>query len=109
MDLQVRWRAGAPRHVPGDCWCRRRTRCRAGAKTKRCIDCGDTKPLAAFYKHPSSQDGRQSRCKPCDNRRRAGRVSDREGNRPSPVYAVRLPNGDVVLRRRADASTKGGA
>ena len=37
---------------------------------KICIDCGLPYPLAAFYTSTSSRDGRQSRCKECDNKRR---------------------------------------
>jgi hypothetical protein len=38
---------------------------------KICVDCGLPYPLAAFYTSSSSKDGRQSRCKECDNKRRA--------------------------------------
>lgn len=32
---------------------------------KRCPDCGETKPLDAFYKNRASKDGVQGYCKPC--------------------------------------------
>lgn len=34
---------------------------------KRCSKCGTTKPLTAFNKRGSSPDGRQSRCRACNN------------------------------------------
>lgn len=37
---------------------------------KICIDCGLPYPLAAFYTSSSTKDGRQSRCKECDKKRR---------------------------------------
>lgn len=40
--------------------------------TKRCIDCLDYKPLDSFYVNRGSNDGLQSRCKPCDNNKRMG-------------------------------------
>jgi len=41
------------------------------SELKECIDCSFPFPLAAFYTSTSSKDGRQSRCKGCDRRRRA--------------------------------------
>ena len=38
---------------------------------KFCIDCELPYPRDAFYTNSSAKDGRQSRCKECDNRRRA--------------------------------------
>ena len=35
---------------------------------KRCWDCGESKPLAEFYKDVSRYDGVTSRCKPCHRR-----------------------------------------
>ena len=32
---------------------------------KTCSNCGETKPLKAFYCHPKTKDGRQSQCKEC--------------------------------------------
>lgn len=32
---------------------------------KRCIICGETKPLAQFHKNKSRADGHTNRCKPC--------------------------------------------
>jgi len=72
---------------------------RGAVAKKRCIGCNMPKPLDAFYAHPSSRDRRQSRCKACDNRARAERM--RRGTTDGPIDAVRLPDGSVVLRRRA--------
>lgn len=35
--------------------------------TKICTRCGEVKPIDQFCKHPQQRDGRQSRCKPCQN------------------------------------------
>lgn len=32
---------------------------------KKCSNCGETKPLKAFYCHLKTKDGRQSQCKKC--------------------------------------------
>jgi len=37
---------------------------------KICIDCGFPYPLGAFYTNTATKDGRQSRCKECDKKRR---------------------------------------
>ena len=37
----------------------------AAAATKKCQKCGETKPLAAFHKHASTKDGRETTCKAC--------------------------------------------
>ena len=39
---------------------------------KRCADCEQTKPLAAFHRQPSGQHGRHSYCADCFNRRYRG-------------------------------------
>lgn len=40
-------------------------------ETKMCPDCGETKPLTEFHKHPKTSDGANSYCKLCVNRRSA--------------------------------------
>lgn len=37
------------------------------ATQKRCNGCGETKPLADFYRLKSAADGRQKRCKGCQS------------------------------------------
>ena len=39
--------------------------------TKRCPDCGLTKPLEEFPRNRNSKDGRHAYCKPCHNARTA--------------------------------------
>lgn len=62
--------------------------------TKRCSQCGETKPLSAFYKNKNTRDGLSSQCGPCllerskeyaarnreaiAERKKAARIRDRE-------------------------------
>lgn len=39
-------------------------------RRKKCCRCGDPKPLDAFYRRADAPDGRQSRCKHCEERDR---------------------------------------
>jgi hypothetical protein len=55
-------------------------------ETKRCIGCGEEKPLDSFYRSKGAKDGRKSRCKPCAHAqtlewRRANRERHNEYNR----------------------------
>jgi len=73
---------------------------------RNCTKCGDGKPLTDFYKHPSSVDGRDTKCKECvkaamTRNRNANieriRVYDRaRGARQAPEYLAeyraRKPN-----------------
>lgn len=54
-------------------------------ETKRCYDCGKTKPLNEFYGDPRCRDGKKSECKTCANRR-------------SGEGARKLPNERRLLR-----------
>lgn len=42
---------------------------------KKCCRCGDSKPLNAFYRRKDAPDGRQSRCKHCEERDRMSPVA----------------------------------
>lgn len=65
---------------------------------KRCVACGLRKSVEAFYLVHRTGTARQSRCKPCDNARRAESV--RRGAKDGPVDAVRRPDGSIDLVRR---------
>lgn len=41
-------------------------------KTKTCIDCQKSLAVDSFYRVHKDSEHRQSRCKPCDNRKRTG-------------------------------------
>lgn len=47
-----------------------RSKAPAGPLTKRCLDCGETKPLSEFHRNKSRKDGRHMYCAEC-NRQRA--------------------------------------
>lgn len=66
--------------------------------TKLCIDCKKRKPLDDFYRLRSGHPERQSRCKPCDNAKRAGIRADKARPR---IVAVRRADGsiDLVLKK----------
>jgi WhiB family redox-sensing transcriptional regulator len=44
-------------------------------RRKTCCRCGEEKPLNAFYRRADAPDGRQSRCKPCEERDRMSRAA----------------------------------
>lgn len=52
------------------------------ARPKRCPDCGEVKPAAAFYAHRRNSDGRQTYCIPCAKVRAAAwqRANPRKRN-----------------------------
>ena len=39
----------------------------AAGPTKRCLNCGEAKPLTEFHRDASSPDGHKRRCKACNN------------------------------------------
>jgi hypothetical protein len=69
--------------------------------SKRCIDCGKRKPVGDFYRVHKDSEHRQSRCKPCDNRKRMGGKDYRKRrDELGPVEAVRLADGTLQLVRK---------
>lgn len=64
--------------------------------TKRCIDCGEDLPVECFYRVHKGAPFRQSRCKVCDNAKRAGNVQ----RGPGRVDFVRRPDGSLERVRR---------
>jgi hypothetical protein len=58
--------------------------------TKKCSYCGLEKDLGEFYNAKRRRDGKQSRCKSCQNHTH-GRAAAREQARPAPVLAVDQP------------------
>ena len=63
--------------------------------TKRCRECGETKPLDEFYDKKDMKDGKQSHCKSCHNARKA---AWREAN----------PEQDAEHKRRSHLKRKYG-
>lgn len=82
-----------------------RKRVGASIYKPKCIDCGETN-RAKFYSHPTSRSGCQSRCKPCDNKKRMGNY--RRGN-GGGVEAVRRPDGSIALVRRSPPPSSEGS
>ena len=62
---------------------------KAGCGMKRCVKCGDEKPLDQFYRLHRSKDGRQYRCKDCqreDNRKYEPRLYSRYKEKRKAYY-----------------------
>jgi hypothetical protein len=68
---------------------------------KRCIECGELKPLSEFNKDSRSSDGKQKRCRACfsaynksrylsDPDRFKQAVSEYKASNPNAVFATRL-------------------
>lgn len=83
---------------------------------KRCIECGNEKPLSKFYKHPAEPDGLMRRCKGCHNgitsRNKLERpvVTERQWGDPSEEQIARATsaireswNAKTYRKRRAMA------
>jgi hypothetical protein len=68
--------------------------------TKICIDCGLPKLLSAFYTSTGTKDGRQSRCKECDGKRRA---AHQRGEHPKGDLAKLDHERDVARKRAMEA------
>ncbi len=66
--------------------------------TKTCIDCKKRKSVDAFYRIYKDSEHRQSRCKPCDNRKRAGSVQ--RADTSSRVDVTRNADGSLDMVRR---------
>lgn len=66
----------------------------AGAIEKRCIQCGKLKPLDDFYRIHKDSEHRQSRCKKCDNGKRATTKAGSVGHR---VLRDREPEPQLVV------------
>ncbi len=68
--------------------------------TKQCIDCGERKPADQFYRMHKGNEARQSRCKPCDNRKRTGNFKrDESGARRTVVE--RTIDGLLIMKKVA--------
>ncbi len=66
---------------------------------KLCIDCRRRQPLDNFYRVFKGSDHRQSRCKPCDNRKRAGNL--KAGMSDHQVVVTRQADGSLSMSRVA--------
>lgn len=60
-------------------------------QVKRCLHCGEEKPLSEFYKRNKTKDCFQSRCKKCDNEVSAERVKELRARDPEEVYKYITP------------------
>jgi hypothetical protein len=60
------------------------------SEAKRCTKCKETKPLDLFHKHPTTKDGRTSRCRQCRSdaaKQRAKNMTPEEKERRSVARA----------------------
>src|SRR5665647_1088713 len=62
---------------------------------KHCAKCGESKPLAAFYRDVSTKDGHRSTCRDCDTARQRERRTRAKGD-------LRVTSGD--LRKSPDVT-----
>lgn len=60
---------------------------------KTCIDCDQNLSVEAFYRVHKDSEHRQSRCKRCDNKRRAGKVYSARNYSERRKVSYVLPNG----------------
>jgi hypothetical protein len=71
--------------------------------TKTCSQCRQTKPLGAYYRHPTGQGGRDAQCKECKSgwmrQHRASNATGRPRHRPRGVRDARDPSPFVLLQR----------
>lgn len=67
-------------------------------RKKTCIDCKQSLDVRRFYLIHKNSVARQSRCKKCDNIKRAGSGLRKRG--PGRVDAVRRADGSIDLVRK---------
>lgn len=53
---------------------------------KKCMKCGELKPLSAFYRHPRMKDGHLNKCIDCAKKD----VKNHKKNNPESVFKTRL-------------------
>lgn len=61
--------------------------------TKPCFWCAEDKPFDAYYKHPTTRDGRMGTCKAClsakAKAKHAAKLNDRTGDGAREIAAIR--------------------
>ena len=74
---------------------------------KRCIACGEEKPLTDYYRHPQMTDGHLSKCKDCQKASsRATRLARLDDYREHDRLRAGLPQ-RVLMRKVYQASARG--
>lgn len=70
---------------------------------KRCTVCDEEKPLDKFYRHSRSPDGRNPRCKACDNARKANWIKANPERHGQYVkrWRQRNPEAAAAIYKRA--------
>ena len=75
-------------------------------KTKRCVECGLTKPLELFAKHAGyGSTGREARCRPCHAKKRRERrgVQNSEDYGPPKAYSQLTPKHQAMVENTPEA------
>lgn len=68
---------------------------------KRCSNCGETKPLAGYYRRSRSADGRQAECKVCAQKRGRERYADPTTGRAEKMRQWEMAHPDRVRENAA--------
>lgn len=64
---------------------------------KKCMKCGEIKPLSAFYKHPGMKDGHLNKCIECTKKD----VANHKEQHPEKIFETRMK---VFMKRKTRTS-----
>ena len=67
-----------------------------GDDAKRCLGCGETKPLTAYYVNKAGVAGRQSRCKSCFRKQLNATPDIKQKKRAREAVRLAIKAGELV-------------